>query len=377
MSKTLNILIYCHRIGSRTINFIQSEIEGLNQIHNVKLLYHIDHNENPIEIEDVSHITSYDQIQIGHIKRALPFLPSFANTMQEHLENFEADVLHIHFGHSADRVLEHLPQLNLPIIISFHGKDASEKLKNDTYLNRLNKCNRRFNLHHIFVSEHMRSFAKQAGLQFNHSYILYYGTDLDYFEIDGIQEKTNPIPKFLQVSSFRQKKGHKYTLLAFKAFEKSYPNLPFELILAGGGTLLNEVQALASELEFKNTILFPGWVDKEGAKALMSNADVFVHHSIVSPDGDKEGIPNAIMEAMAMQLPILSTLHSGIPELVEDGVHGYLVEERNIEEYVNAIHNIYKWGKRSQNRKQIETKFEKKKHLQKLLSIYTKAIGNA
>ncbi len=63
----------------------------------------------------------------------------------------------------------------------------------------------------------------------------------------------------------------------------------------------------------------------------MASADLFVQHSVTAPDGDTEGMPVAVMEAMAFGLPIVSTLHSGIPEAVEHGITGYLVEEHGTE----------------------------------------------
>ena len=84
----------------------------------------------------------------------------------------------------------------------------------------------------------------------------------------------------------------------------------------------------------------------------------------------KEGIPNAIMEAMAMELPVISTWHAGIPELVEDGVNGYLIEERNVEAYAKRMLDILHWKRIPANRFKIIEKFSIESHYKELTNIY-------
>ena len=78
-------------------------------------------------------------------------------------------------------------------------------------------------------------------------------------------------------------------------------------------------------------IVFHGSKSQDFVKERVRAADIFALHSVTAPNGDEEGLPVAILEAMAQGLPILSTNHAGIPEAVTDGVHGYLVNERDTE----------------------------------------------
>ncbi len=108
-------------------------------------------------------------------------------------------------------------------------------------------------------------------------------------------------------------------------------------------------------------------------KELMKQADIFVHHSITASNGDQEGIPNVIMEAMATGLPIISTYHAGIPELITDEFNGYLVEEKDSEEYAKKIRKLLTEDISFiplNARKTIEEKFNLKKQQIKLNSIY-------
>jgi glycosyltransferase involved in cell wall biosynthesis len=76
----------------------------------------------------------------------------------------------------------------------------------------------------------------------------------------------------------------------------------------------------------------------------MHEADVFLHHSVTATDGDQEGIPTVVMEAMATGLVVITTKHAGIPEIVEDGYTGFLVPERDIDGYFAAIEGVLTKG---------------------------------
>ena len=101
-----------------------------------------------------------------------------------------------------------------------------------------------------------------------------------------------------------------------------------------------------------------------------SGTDVFVHHSITGDNGAQEGIPNAVAEAMAMELPVISTFHAGIPELVENNVNGFLIKEKDIENYVHCMQEIIKWDYLPTNRTLIESRFSIQSHIKNLLNIY-------
>jgi colanic acid/amylovoran biosynthesis glycosyltransferase len=76
-------------------------------------------------------------------------------------------------------------------------------------------------------------------------------------------------------------------------------------------------------------VTFPGFLPQEKLRALFAGAHLFLHPSELGPDGDQEGVPNSMLEAMASGLPVLATTHGGIPEAVEHGVSGLLVAERD------------------------------------------------
>jgi glycosyltransferase involved in cell wall biosynthesis len=175
---------------------------------------------------------------------------------------------------------------------------------------------------------------------------------------------------FLQVANFVEKKGHFYTLRAFRRLREVYPRV--RLVLGGDGPLRLRAQLLVRQLGLEDSVQFLGTVDENSVRRLMAEADVFVQHSVTAANGDEEGVPTVVMEAMASGLPVVSTLHAGIPELVQDGVTGYLVEERDVEKYferlVDVLSDDGSMGRAGRER--VEKHFDLKVQTVKLDALY-------
>jgi colanic acid/amylovoran biosynthesis glycosyltransferase len=124
-----------------------------------------------------------------------------------------------------------------------------------------------------------------------------------------------------------EKKGVEFGIRAVAKIITKYAQVEYKI--AGDGPLRGDLQALIDRFNMNDKISILGFQRQDQVADLMSKADILVAPSVTSKDGDMEGIPVVIMEAMARGLPVLSTLHSGIPELVEDGKSGFLVPERD------------------------------------------------
>lgn len=382
----MKILIYSHRIGSKTITFIHNEINQLAEDQDIYLFHNIAENHlslsDAIKLEHISHYSPRIFLHLADTFKKItgkyPPMDKFRKKWQSTIENYNPDIIHLHFGTNAERVLYKNIVRDRPVFISFHGYDASRKLNDQNYLQRLSYLFSLKNIHPIFVSHYMYNNVKKALAvnRIDNARILYYGTDLSFFERTQ-DNRDQKLKTFLQVSSFVPKKGHQYTLKAIREFIRNYKgDKEVRFILAGGGPLLDEIKEMSNRMGLDDIISFPGWVTKEEAREWMMKADYFIHHSIIDENGDMEGIPNAIMEAMAMKLPILSTLHSGIPELVTEGVNGYLVKEKDIQSYAQRIEDILEMPLLEENRIKVLKDFEMKKHKERLISFYKEALQN-
>ena len=109
------------------------------------------------------------------------------------------------------------------------------------------------------------------------------------------------------------------------------------LTIAGEGPLLDELQGLARELGIEERISFTGFISQEQLRDIYYRSHIFVHPSQTGHDGNQEGIPNSMLEAMATGLPVFATVHGGIPEAIENSVSGVLVPERDDEALAQAL----------------------------------------
>lgn len=299
----------------------------------------------------------------------------FKTQIQKLIDNFKPDIIHSHFGYESIKLLDNLNYTSkVPIFISFHGYDASQMLVRKVYINKLNKYLKHDNVIPICVSDFIKGNLIKAGVNLNKAEFLYYGINVDLFSPKPVKHGNDKFI-FLQISSFNEKKGHIYTLQAFKLFlNKVEDKTKYKLILAGGWYLFEQIKAEAAKMGLSEFIEFTGEITHQQAKELLSKADVFVHHSVTAKNGDTEGLPNAIIEAMAMELPVISTYHAGIPELVEHGVNGFLVQEKDIDAYANSMRNIVSWKRLPHNRNKVIQKFSNQVHCQELMYIYQKYI---
>jgi colanic acid/amylovoran biosynthesis glycosyltransferase len=141
--------------------------------------------------------------------------------------------------------------------------------------------------------------------------------------------------RFVQAGRLIEKKGLPVTLRAFALFLRQHPNA--NLTIAGEGPLLGQLQNLAGELNIDGRVSFTGFVSQQQLREIYDGSHIFLHPSQRGDDGNQEGIPNSMLEAMASGLPVFATHHGGIPEAIRNGVSGVLVPERDHEKLAGAL----------------------------------------
>ena len=130
------------------------------------------------------------------------------------------------------------------------------------------------------------------------------------------------------------------TILAFARVASAIQDARLDII--GDGSLEGECRKLIESLDLTDRVTLHGARHSDFVLALLKEASVFAQHSVTAPDGDMEGLPVSVLEAMACGLPVVSTRHSGIPEAVEEGRTGLLVEEHDVEGMAEAILGLLK-----------------------------------
>jgi glycosyltransferase involved in cell wall biosynthesis len=159
---------------------------------------------------------------------------------------------------------------------------------------------------------------------------IHHGIDLESFPPPSHAKGGRPL--VLAVGQLKEKKGFRHLIAAIASMA-----LDVEVVIAGEGPLRPDLEGQIASLGLGERIRLLGSVPHERVLELMQRASVFVLPAVVAADGDRDGIPNVILEAMAMALPIVSTRHSGIPEAVIDGVTGLLVEIEDPDALADAL----------------------------------------
>lgn len=278
------------------------------------------------------------------------------------------DAVLAEYGETGVQVMDAAVRAHLPLIVHFHGYDASVESvleeHRETYP-RMFKVASAI----IVVSRAMQRKLIELGAQEEKVHYNPYGVDCDRF---GGADPESAETLFIAVGRFTDKKAPQVTISAFGKVLKACPNARLRMI--GEGPLLEECKALSRNLGISNAISFLGGQTHSVVEREMQNARCFVQHSVVASSGDSEGTPVSILEAGATGLPVVSTRHAGIPDVVIEGETGFLVDEGDEVGMANYMIKIArepalaaKMGKAA--REHIKERFSKERSLSNLWGI--------
>ena len=252
------------------------------------------------------------------------------------LTRIDARLLHIYFGQIAVHLLPLICSWKNPSIVSFHGADVTVDMNKPAYRQATQQMLEAVKL--VLVrSESLRRAVVDLGCDPDKIEVQRTGIPLEEFSFRERSFPKNDEWRFVQAGRLIEKKGLPVTLHAFAAFLGKYPRAT--LTIAGEGPMLGELQTLAHELNVDARVSFTDFVSQEQLRDIYYRSHVFLHPSQTGRDGNQEGIPNSMLEAMASGLPVFATEHGGIPEVIENGVSGVLVPERDHEEFARALLN--------------------------------------
>lgn len=165
---------------------------------------------------------------------------------------------------------------------------------------------------------------------------LYHGVDLSAF--NDVRPSGQDRPMLLAVAQLVERKGLRYLIEACRLLVDRGHDIRCEIV--GDGPLRTELEELVDQLDLRDVVALVGPRAYLQVINAYGRAVAFVLPCIVGPDGDRDGIPNVILEAMAAGLPVISTAVSGIPEVVVDGVTGWVVKEADPAAIAAAVEQL-------------------------------------
>ncbi|WP_163103334.1 glycosyltransferase [Peribacillus alkalitolerans] len=294
----------------------------------------------------------------------------------EYVNENNISLLHAHHGQLGILLLPFKENTDLPLVTSIRGRDATLADQHFSYVDNMKLLFKQSDL--LFpVCQYLADRMIEWGCPPEKIRVLYGGVDLNKYmyrtpQVDSTSQN------ILTVGRLVEKKGHHVLMKAFHKIKDKFPNATLTLI--GSGKLEEDIKSLAAELNLGDSFKLLNHLPKETVFEYMSNADLFCAASLTAANGDLEGIPNTLKEAMATGVPVISTNHAGIPELVTNHVNGVLVEENNVDELANALefmlNNRALWESYSvAARKKVEESFDLIKQLQLQATYYDELLG--
>ena len=298
-----------------------------------------------------------------HLFRLLPFFKSGSR---------QYDVIHCQFGTVAPLAMQliQLGALKGKLVTSIRGHDItqSEKVIRGVY-----KDLYKFGDAFLPVSESLKNMLLADGCAEDKITVLHSGIDCEKFEYKERTRYDNEPVRLITTARLVEMKGLRYAIEAVSLLISRGVNITYDII--GDGLLRDELEEQIKALGVGDKITLCGWLDHEEVKARLADAHILIAPSITADNGEKEGIPNAVKEAMAQGLPVVATWHSGIPELVEHGVSGLLSEERDVKSLAENIeyllNNTQDWAEMGRKgRQHVLDEFDITKMNVKLVEIY-------
>ena len=265
-------------------------------------------------------------VSVRHYGEHAASLASLYNLHTLAAERQRYDVLHAHFGPVGNNFRFTRALWKTPLVVTFHGYDfcvVPRERGADVY-------HELFRVADVVTvnSDYTRERVAELGCPRDRIHNLHVGLDLEQFPFrERVRRPGEPV-RVLTVGRLVEKKGIEYAIRAVAGAREMFNNLRYDII--GDGPLRAVLQKLTDELSLRQNVFLHGAKDAQAIQKFMADAHIFMLPSVTAANGDQEGTPVSLMEAQSAGLPVLSTLHSGIPEVVRQNESGFLLPERDV-----------------------------------------------
>ncbi len=322
-----------------TETFIRNQIATLRHFKPVVFCHHRvnGQSESPAEVISSAELLPpiWKKVDRWVYDHARASVPGHTDQLARYALEHDIQLLHFHYLVDARFFLSLKHKTRLPALVSAYGYDVSE------FPNRYRGYGRQY-LQPVFdqldfflaMSQDMCKDLVNLGCPQNKIIVHYHGIDTSRFVYpERVYLEKDPVT-VLVCAAFHRKKGQHLTLEALRAVEqRGLVKHDFRVVLAGDGPMRARLEEQVEEYGWQEKVRFLGHIPHQEQRLVETyrQADIFSLPSTTTRRGEKEGIPGTIIEAMASGLPVLSTYHAGIPEVIEADREGILVREGDVE----------------------------------------------
>ena len=328
----MRLIIARSNFFSYSETFIEEQINQLEPIH---VLYE---GWQPSRLKAGGSLFSFPFSILavrGVLRRIIPGLYQkiYTHYLRRFLRVHKVDAFLANYGPLGTNIYEACLAEDIPYSVVFLGFDAAEKKTLATYGARyalsLPKAKAI-----ICVAESMRANLEEIAGPLPNLHVIPCGVDTARF-IPGTPKNGFNV---ISVARFAEKKGSLKSIQAFEMLLRDFPDSQLRMI--GDGRLWEVAKTYVSAHGLSGNIHFLGAMGQSDYLPLLQESNVFIQHSVLTPSGDSEGTPVAILEASACGLAICSTRHAGIPDAVIEGKTGLLVDEHDVEGMASALKDL-------------------------------------
>lgn len=286
------------------------------------------------------------------------------------------DIIHCHFGTNGLKGarLQQIGATQGKLVTTFHGMDVNvvPQIEGKDVYKQLFKQGDLYSVN----TEFTRNKVIALGCPENKIIKLPVGFEIAEYSFRE-RKLTSSQVKIITIARLVEKKGIEYAIKAIAKVAENHPNIIYNI--AGDGPLRESLEKLILDLKISDNVKLLGWMTQEQVRQLYVDSHIFVLPSVTAATGDREGQALVLQEAQAMGLPVVSTLHNGIPEGVLEGKSGFLVPERDVDALAEKIGYLVEnpeiWTQMGQHgRKFVEERYDIKQLNKQLVEMYEKLL---
>jgi colanic acid/amylovoran biosynthesis glycosyltransferase len=319
---TMKIALISARDNAPSETFIRAHIELLQ---GEILYYHTGRIPRYLGNRQLSGSNTTLHQLTGFIKRVFGITPATqrVKAFEQSLRKTKPDIMFAEFGVVGADCTPTARKLNIPLAVHFFGFDASEYKVLEDFKEAYEQMFAYASV--IFVvANSMKSKLIELGAPAEKIIVTHCAAHESFAQLQPVLNSK----KIYAIGRMIDKKAPHLVILAFQKCLEKHPDAT--LLFYGNGPLFRVVQDLVVNLGLEQHVKLLGVVEREVYQNEMKNVRFFVQHSRTAENGDKEGTPVAIIEAQSAGLPVVSTNHSGIPDIVVHRETGFLVEEGDV-----------------------------------------------
>lgn len=320
------VVFFCGKLLPPSETFIKAQGEGLQQF----TPYYVGSRfVKGLPLPSERTLTINQGGVVGNLEEVVFKVSGFAPKLYQQVQQLHPALIHAHFGVCGALALPLMRSLKLPMIVTFYGLDATmkddyarkESITTRVYLRRREALKREANLF-IAVSEFIKEKLIEQGFPADKIIAHYYGVDTEKFTPDPSIPRERVV---LFVGRLAEKKGCEYLIQAMAQVQEQMNDV--ELVIIGDGPLRENLEALAAKSLRRYKFL--GLQPSDVVKSWMNRSLLLAVPSVTASTGDSEGLPTVVVEAQSMGLPVVGSIHAGIPQAVAHGETGFLAPERD------------------------------------------------